>query len=285
MIRCIKSWVMLPFMVMLQDTKIFRPWRRTIQSILQPKDYGLLDAEEFLIEARDVKLQIWQNRIDKDNIVICFHGNTGHWGDVGEKERGDAHFFRDYRIHLLKALSNAGFGWYAVSIGGYGGSTKIKPSEKSIISDVRYLAEWLSKQSIAEKEIIVLGESLGAFTALNFAINLQAINLKPKICLIAPFSSLPKRVAEILPCVSNKLINKVLRHKLDNEASIGRLNKNTKMLIIHPELDRTTPMHHGKYLSEVAIKNGVDSKFISLPDTDHLTWVPEEIAKFMKDFS
>lgn len=116
-----------------------------------------LEFEDAWFQAADgIKLHGWYVPREKPAAIILFcHGNAGNVTD---------------RADILEILHNVvGASVLVFDYRGYGQSAG-KPNEKGILSDARAARAWLAnREKIAEKDIVVMGESLGGAVAVDLA--------------------------------------------------------------------------------------------------------------------
>lgn len=85
--------------------------------------------------------------------IVFFHGNAGHYG---------------HRIYNVADFIEAGFGVVLVGYRGYGGNGGA-PSEQGFYNDARAYMARLMKDGVAEKDIILYGQSIGSGVAVQMA--------------------------------------------------------------------------------------------------------------------
>ncbi len=102
--------------------------------------------------------------------VLIFHGNAGHVG---------------HRVDKFKHFIESGYGLLLVEYRGYGKNPG-KPSENGIYKDGQAALNFLFKQNILAKEIIIYGESLGC----GIATKLSTENSFGATILEAPYTSI-----------------------------------------------------------------------------------------------
>ncbi len=85
--------------------------------------------------------------------ILYFHGNGGGLSNRAER----IGYFTDH-----------GFGFLGVSYRGFEGSTG-SPSEAGFITDANTAYDWLRRQSVAPRNVLLIGESIGTGVAVQLA--------------------------------------------------------------------------------------------------------------------
>ena len=133
---------------------------------------GLIHSiEKINIKTEDnIDLKGWFHLKDlKKKTILFFHGNAGTL---------------DNRIYKLNLLGNLDINFLIIAWRGYSGSSG-KPTELGLYQDAKSAVNWLNLKGIAEKNIILYGESLGTSVAIEIG---QHKNFAG-IILEAPFTS------------------------------------------------------------------------------------------------
>jgi len=261
-------------LTLIQDGKIFVPKQNNIEQIKNPADYGLQETEEFsFFSGNDDRIFMWiKQPADKNKpVYVVFHGNTGHFGDVG-KPMPNENYDRRYRVKLLQEITNTGAGFIAVSLRGYGKSDG-KPSEQNFEEDIEKLSEFLKKENY--RKIYILGESLGCNAALKLGKKIRA----EKMILIAPFSNLHDAVTDRYPEFKQFNLDKYLHHKFDNLSLIENYSNHTEINIFHSKDDLTTSFSHSEKLYDSGQKKGVNIKLFETEIGGHINWNSKEIIE------
>ncbi len=309
------SWLKLSYLRSQQEKIIFKPYPKNVDEMLLPTAYGLQDvADVFLTTEDGHELHVWLYRSEglrvhaemeaeaakvmgqEEDIlsddheeevvdppfVVLFHGNTGHWGDVGKPEKHEE-YNRHYRIELLKTLQERGVSFCAVSLRGYGKSAQISPSEigfgKDIITVVDYVLE---EQQIPQGHVIIMGESLGASVAMQCAVTFTQRGVAPaKLVTIAAFSSMQAKVLDLHPDLQTLPLKKAIRHPFDGAKALSKLTTSTRFYAFYPEFDESTDVYHSEILYNASEKQGLESQLIKLPDATHIVWDVKQIVDEM----
>ncbi len=275
------SWLKLHYLAAMQDRLIFQPSHRQIMELQEPERYGLRNTESITLTTEDgVRLHGWLHLRQEAPIVIVYHGNKGHYGDVGKPKR-DQQYDRAYRIMLLQALQEAGYSFLAMTMRGYGASDRIRPSEAGFMEDTRSVAQFLHAHETVPlpDRWIILGESLGASVAMIMADQLTKNAMPPAMVVsIAAFHSILAKVRDQHPDLAEEKVLNKLRHRFHTAEHMRKLSRKTLILLLAPELDDVTPKHHSERLAEIAEEAGLNYRYIELQEAGHITWRPDDIV-------
>jgi fermentation-respiration switch protein FrsA (DUF1100 family) len=205
-----------------------------------PEALGLAHEEVFLEAADGTRIHGWflPARGSRFTVLLC-HGNAGNITRRLERDLaiGVDVFLFDYR----------GFGRSE-------GSPDEEGTYRDAVAAHRYLVQ---KRAVDPKQLILLGESLGAAVAVELSLREPAAAL----VLEAPFTSIPamaRLVYPFLPFTSR------LRTRYDNLAKIPRIGR--PLLIIHGRRDVTVPFEHGEELFRAALE---PKAFVPLDGAGH----------------
>lgn len=274
------SWIKLKALGRFQEKLIFKPDHHKVDPMRHPESYGLAGVIPVDIHTKDhVTLHLWQKLPEDETkpLFIIFHGNTGHFGDVGKPTAGEE-YDPQYRIALLKAILESGAGLLAVSLRGYGLSHRTEPSEEGFIRDVDAVIDYVQKDmQIAHHRVILLGESLGAAVAMIAAEDMTLRNTPPAVVTtIAAFSSMKAKALEIHPDLDHGALESALRHRFNSEERLTKMRKDTHFYLTHPADDETTGKEHTKRLAALASEYGLTLTHEEIPG-GHITWNPRII--------
>ena len=225
---------------------------------------GLIHSiEKINIKTEDnIDLKGWFHLKDlKKKTILFFHGNAGTL---------------DNRIYKLNFLGNLDINFLIIAWRGYSGSSG-KPTELGLYQDAKSAVNWLNLKGIAEKNIILYGESLGTSVAIEIG---QSKNFAGMI-LEAPFTSMVDTGKKYYPFFPVKLL---LKDKYESKNKI----KNIKfpILVMHGKKDKIIPFYMGEAIYNLANK----PKFKYFPDNDdHMMDFDEnlvnEISSFLKSLN
>lgn len=164
---------------------------------------------------------------DDGRTIAYFHGNAGHHGD---------------RVARIVPYAAAGYGVLLAGYRGYGGNPGV-PTEGGLYTDARTALDFLQSQGVRPDQLILFGESLGS------AVATQVATERPALALIleAPFASILRSAQQRYRYLAFDFL---VRDKFDTLAKIRRVAK--PLLVIHGDLDRTTPAYFGHMVFEAA---------------------------------
>ncbi|MFO0845213.1 MAG: alpha/beta hydrolase [Gemmataceae bacterium] len=176
--------------------------------------------------------------------ILLSHGNGGNlshrWPlmERWRKELGRAVFAYDYP--------------------GYGRSTG-RPSEAGCYAAAEAAYRWLVEgQRVSEREVILVGESLGGAMAIDLATR-HPCRL---VVTCSTFTSFPDMAQQRFPWLPGRYL---VRNSLDNLAKIGTLT--CPVFIVHGTADTLIPHWMGERLRDAS---GGPTRFVSLPGVPHV---------------
>lgn len=213
-------------MMLMENSLIFFPSR-------YPDGHWQLPASDvqdaWFTTPDGVKLHGWFAPHDSPRGVLLFvHGNAGNITH------------RDDRLMNLRRL---GFSVLVFDYRGYGRSEG-SPSEKGVLIDARAARAWLAQRAgVAERDIVLWGESLGGGVAVDLAARDGARGL----ILESTFTSLPDVAAFHYRWLPVRL---VMRSRLDSLSLIGQYHG--PLLWSHGTADTIIPYAIGERLFEAA---------------------------------
>ena len=194
-----------------------------------PAEAGLRGVREVVLETPDgARLIAWYAPAPANKpTLLYFHGNAGSLSDRAER---------------IKRFTAAGYGVFMPSYRGYSGSTG-SPSEAAINADARLAYEHLRGLGVAERAIVLYGESLGSGVAVRLASE-QRVGA---VILDAPYTSLPDVGKLLYPVMP------VLTFMVDRFDSIKYIPAvRAPILILHGTQDTVVPLTLGQALFEAA---------------------------------
>jgi fermentation-respiration switch protein FrsA (DUF1100 family) len=157
---------------------------------------------------------------DDGQTIAYFHGNAGHHGD---------------RVSRIIPYAAEGYGILLAGYRGYGGNPG-EPTEDGLYTDARTALDFLQGQGVKPEQLILFGESLGSAVATQMAVERPARAL----ILEAPFASILRSAQQRYRYLAFDFL---VRDKFDTLSKIAGINK--PLLVIHGDLDRTTPARFG----------------------------------------
>jgi fermentation-respiration switch protein FrsA (DUF1100 family) len=248
-------------LMFLEESMIFFPMKYP-EGNWKPEGLAVEDAQ---FQAGDgTKLHGWFVPRENPKAVVLFcHGNAGNL---------------THRFGILQRLHDAvGASVLIFDYRGYGRSEG-KPSEQGILADARAARAWLAKrENVDEKEIIVMGESLGG----GVAVDLAAGDGAKALVLISTFNRMPDVAAYHYPIFPVKLL---MRTRLDSESKIASFHG--PLLQFHGRTDTIVPFQFGKRLFDAANE---PKELVISEHHDHNDTVPmsfyEKMAEFVEGLS
>jgi len=163
----------------------------------------------------------------------------------------------------IDALREAGFSVLAVDYRGWGESTPLIPSERSILADAdRAWQELVRRQPDPHKRVI-FGHSLGGGVAIDLASRKHYPVDYGALIVESTFTNLPEvaSAAGVLGTIASW----ITRQKFDSVDKIGQVD--APILMLHGENDRTVPVALGRRLRDAARPGSVH--WIEVPGGSH----------------
>ena len=241
---------------MLGKYSLLRPLEGRI--VFQPAAYPAGDWLPNTIEPEDVKFESadgtklhgWHVPHSAPRAVVLFcHGNAGNvsmWAEtlraLNEGQRVSVFSF-DYR--------------------GYGKSAG-KPTEEGILQDARAARTWLARrEGIDERDIVLMGQSLGGAVAVDLAANDGARGL----VLLSTFTALPDVAKAHMRWFPAWSMMTMRLHSLEKIK-----NYHGELLICHGDEDEVVPYQQGQRLFAAASE---PKQFVTIPGGKHNDPQPE----------
>jgi uncharacterized protein len=205
---------------------------------------GLGQEEVALQSADGTKLHGWYVPCQNPRAFILFcHGNAGNITD---------------RVEILRELRDVvGAAVFIFDYRGYGQSEG-SPNEAGVAADARAARRWLADRAkVAERQIVVMGESLGGAVAVDVAADGGARGL----ILESTFSSLGDVAAYHFPWLP---VGFFLHTKLNSAERIKAYHG--PLLQTHGDDDHIVPYPFGRRLFEAANE---PKQFITVAGAEH----------------
>lgn len=225
-----------------EESLIFFPAKYPAGIWQIPDGLPVEDAE--FAAADGTRLHGWYVPHDNPLAVILFcHGNAGNI---------------THRLEVLQHLHNdVGASVLIFDYRGYGRSEG-SPDENGVLQDARAARAWLAKKAgVAEREIVLLGRSLGGAVAVDLA----AADGARGLVLQSTFTSIPDMAAYHYSWFPARGL---LRTRLDSLAKIGSYRG--PLLMSHSRDDSIVPFALGQKLFHAANE---PKKFIVNEGSDH----------------
>ena len=222
-------------------------------------DKSNFSYEEIFIPTSDKKkLKAWFHKKDlrQKKTLLFFHGNAGDLRN---------------RIYKLNLIKNFDINFLIVAYRGFSGN-KGSPTEKGLYQDARDTLDWLNKQGIKDKQIIIYGESLGTGVSAEVAQNRDFAG----IILESPFTSMVAAGKSKYPIFPIKLL---LKDKYESDKKIKNIK--SPVLIMHGEEDQIVPFWMGEKMFQLA--NEPKYSYFSKYD-DHMMDFNNELINSLKLF-
>lgn len=158
-------------------------------------------------------------------VVVHFHNN---------RERAE------HNVDLARALREIGLGVVLVEYRGYGVSRPGSPSEDGLYRDAEAVLESLARRGVTRDRIILWGHSLGTGVATEMASRGHGRAL----VLVAPFTSIPALVSDVVPLLPAATLVVDPFHSLAKCPAID-----IPTLVIHGDHDEVVPLWMGEALA------------------------------------
>ena len=194
-----------------------------------PATVGLAATREEIIATPDgERLVAWWSPPRAGKLVILdFQGQAGA---------------PSWREGTIRYFTDAGFGVLTLAYRGYGGSTG-SPSEAALVADSKLAYDWLRDHGIADRRIVVFGESLGSGVAVQVA----AARPVAGVILDSAYTSLADVAQGRMPWLPVGLL---MSDRFDSMAHIG--NVTAPLLMLHGTGDQVVPYTLGQRLFAAA---------------------------------
>jgi pimeloyl-ACP methyl ester carboxylesterase len=174
-------------------------------------------------------------------IIVYFHNN------------------RETMVHgvaLGRELRRRGFGVVLPEYRGYGLVGDESPSEDGLYADAEAVLDHLNARGVSRERIVLCGMSLGTGVAAEMARRGRGTAL----VLIAPYTSLPDVVTEVVPIVPARLLMPDRFDTLGKSAGI-----HVPTLVVHGDADDIIPVWMGRALAHSI----AGARFVSVPGAHH----------------
>ena len=244
-------WVRLPLMVfiffiVLVSIQNFLIFPAAVLSIFKgsERDNATLpaDVESIFVDTSDgEKLEVWRLGLSqKAPVAVIFHGNGG-----------DVENFLPYQ----KYFQSLGITSYGFDYRGYGRSSGW-PSEEGLYTDAKAVVDYvLSRESLSNKELIVVGISVGTGPA-----SYAAAEFDPgALVLVSPFISLSEAIKS-RPLIG--ILHTFAFYDFPVKQHVGKLVE-TCLVVAHGEKDNVIPFSQG----QAVFKNYHGRKFSAFIDS------------------
>ena len=218
-----------------------------------------VEIEKVNIRTSDnINLVGWFHNKSLDNYktILYFHGNAGKL---------------ENRIYKLNHFKDLDVNFLIIAWRGFSGNEG-KPTENNLYIDGNSAIDWLKKKGVAEKDIIIYGESLGTGIATEISQNKNFAGL----ILETPFTSMIEAAKNFYPYVPVGLL---LKDKYKNQEKIKNIN--IPILVMHGKADQIVPFWMGKRIFDLA--NNPKYSYFTEYD-DHMMEYDSKLVSALDDF-
>ncbi len=151
-------------------------------------------------------------------------------------------------VRKIEALRTAGFSVLAVEYRGWGLSTPIVPSEKTILHDADIAWAELLRREPRPQQRFIFGHSMGSGVAVDLASRQRPQSDYAGLILESAFTSFPDIASEV-----SGVAGLIALSSDERFASIDKIQRvEQPLLMIHGNLDKTVPMILGERLFAAA---------------------------------
>ncbi len=243
-------------LMLFEETFIFFPLHYP-EGDWQPDGLSFEDA--WFTSPDGLRLHGWYAGRDDPRAVVLFcHGNAGNVTHRAETL---------YTLNELVGASVLIFDYR-----GYGRSEG-KPDEEGILADARAARAWLAERAgVAERDVVVMGRSVGGAVAVDLA----AKDGARALVLESTFTSVPDLAAHHYPWLP---VRRLLRTRFDSLSKIS--NYHGPLLESHGDADTIVPYPLGRRLFDAA---NDPKQFFPIPGGDHNDFPPREYYEALVAF-
>lgn len=180
--------------------------------------------------------------------LLFFHGNGASWQSSA---------------YVTARLAALGYGVMAAEYRGYSGNPGT-PSELGLYADARGAWAWLRAQGVAERDIVLVGNSIGSGVAVQLATEVETRAL----VLVSPFDSLEETASRKLRWLPVRLL---LRDRYANAEKLPAITE--PVLILHGEKDSLIALDQAQSLAA----SRTDTEIEIYPEWGHELVVNEAV--------
>jgi glycerophosphoryl diester phosphodiesterase len=271
---------------------LFRPSELGLENLKSPSDYPELKpfgfSESQLAAPDGVQFTVWERKGSAEQPhFLLFHGNRAHWGDTGP---GGPQRDRRARLKFLEEVASGGAGVTAVTLRGFGKS-RGKPCEQGFALDIGAVAECVSASAIDSRKLVIAGESLGTWAAMQASVVMTRHNHPPVlVSLQNPFTCMAEvgeRYVSQFPVFrslriglsASALDRHVLRNHFYTAKLFHELSTSTVVHIATSGMDDWVHPSHSAKLAEIARNLGLGVIHDVYQDCLHHNIPPIEFAR------
>jgi abhydrolase domain-containing protein 12 len=221
--------------------------------------------------------------LETDTLILYLHGNSFN--------RSQGH-----RVGLYKHLIKQGFYVLAIDYRGFGDSSPVSLSEKTVVEDARAALGWISDKLGDKGKIVVWGHSLGSaistHTVAEFDMETGGSSTVSGVILESPFNNMSQQIdslSRLLTYVAD--IPQLLDRSdllFDSEKWLPAIK--CPVLILHAEDDRIVPFTLGQKLEAAAREAGKNNiRFVTFPREERRghtnIYLSDNLASAVKAFT
>lgn len=229
-------------MLVFERRLIYFPFR---ELELTPTDLGLPHEDAFLVADDGVRLHAWLLPLEgaRRTVLLC-NGNAGNMS---------------YRLDRAREMQRRlGVSVLLFDYRGYGRSEG-SPDEQGTYRDARAAYRYLVEtKRVPAKDLMLLGESLGAAIAVQVALERPA----GALVLESAFTSIPDMARSAYPFLPP--VGPLIRTRYETLAKVPKLA--LPLLVLHGERDEIVPIAQGRRVFEAA---GGPKRFFAIPGAGH----------------
>jgi len=199
------------------------------KGMLEISEYDLPGMQDLRIQSADgAKLQLWYKEPHPGMpMVLYLHGNSYHLG---------------HHAGQFREIVELGYGLAAVAYHGFSMSEG-EPSKKAILEDAEAAVKFLNDRGFSNKDILLIGESLGSGVAVETAVHHRFGG----VFLITPYTSLANRAQEIYWYFPARYL------LTDNFVSEDKIHLiDAPLFMVHGTSDSVIPHTHSQKIFELA---------------------------------
>lgn len=196
---------------------------------VSPAEAGMDEVEELRLATSDGETLVAWHAAPRDGrpLILYFHGNAGGLAD---------------RAPRFRSFLASGYGLFAIAFRGFAGSSG-SPTQHGLLQDGRAAYEAARARGYEDRQIVVMGESLGTGVAVPIAAEHDVAALT----LDSPYSSAVDIAAQRYPLLP---VRWLMIDQFRSDAAIGKVR--APILMVHGDRDDIIPLRFAQRLFENA---------------------------------